>query len=281
VARPKVEIHLVGLNRALSRTSPSIVRQLASPLRRQASMDHVFRLWLIEREGQVNNVWSQETGFLEKEIPGALADFRVSRLLDAQLRENIRGLARSLTAVEDTWGDGGVTIENALVYLRALKIAAESVSADCDVVVLARPDMKINGQLRLLRLVRRALRLVDSGRPTTLLPAWGTHGGFNDRFAIMPRQHVTTLMNRLDHAPALLASQSRFHSEEFMRFACRDIRTESSIHTTMSRVRLDGRIPPNDYRTQIEHRFFRRIWTKIRKKFLSRPEKGRNNYVGG
>jgi hypothetical protein len=244
-------------------------------------MDYVFHLWLIERKGQVNNVWSQETGSLEKEIPAALADFRVSRLLDAQLRENIRGLARSLTAVEDTWGDGGVSIENALVYLEALKIAAESVSADCDVVVLARPDIKINGQLGLLRLVRRALRLVDYGRPTTLLPAWGTHGGFNDRFAVMPRQHVTTFMNRLDHAPALLASQSRFHSEEFVRFACRDIRTESSIHTTMSRVRLDGRTPPADYKTQKEHSFFFRAWTEIRKKFLSRSKNERNNYVGG
>ena len=270
MSRPKIEIHLVGLNRSLSRTSPSIERELASPFRRQKKMDCVFRLWLIDSEEIVNNRWSKELGHLETEIPPRLADFRVARLPETRLRETISGLARSLTEIEDTWGDGGVTIENALVYLRALTVAAESISADCDLVVLARPDIRINGRLGILRLVKRALSRVEAGKPTTFLPAWGKYGGFNDRFAIMPRQNAAILMNRLDDVPALVESQNRFHSEEFMRFACRDIRTESSIQTTMSRVRLDGTTPRHDYNIERERRLVFRIWTKIRKMFLRR-----------
>lgn len=266
VNRSTVEFHLVGLNRSLSRTAPSIVREIVKPLQRLQRIEASFHLWLIEREGLIRNKWSEEVGTLEVGVPRSMALFQVSRIRDSTLRSRVRRLARDFTKIEDTWRDDGVTIENALAYLEGLKIAADSVSPDCDVVVLARPDVMVNGRLRLRRIVKRACRNINRGMPTTYLPAWGTHGGLNDRFAVMPRQHAVVIMNRLDLALGLVSSGARFHSEEFMRLACSGLRIESSIHTTMSRVRIGGKVPEADRKIQKEHRLLSRFWREFRKK---------------
>ena len=174
VNRSTVEFHLVGLNRSLSRTAPSIVREIVKPLQRLQRIEASFHLWLIEREGLIRNKWSEEVGTLEVGVPRSMALFQVSRIRDSTLRSRVRRLARDFTKIEDTWRDDGVTIENALAYLEGLKIAADSVSPDCDVVVLARPDVMVNGRLRLRRIVKRACRNINRGMPTTYLPAWGT-----------------------------------------------------------------------------------------------------------
>lgn len=183
------------------------------------------------------------------------------------LRASVRGLAARLTAIEDTWQDQGKSIENALVFLKALSALAPEEHDQSDIFVLARPDVIVRGRLGIVRKIRKAQKLRESGTPTTLFPAWGTNSGLNDVFAVVPREHTDPYFRRFHEVPRLLEDGSRFHSESFLKLVYRNTRHQSSIHTPMVRVRIGGAIPELDLRFEKEHRFVNRVWREAKKKW--------------
>lgn len=262
-----VQLLLVGINRSLSYTHRSIQKELKSPLEKSPKIVVNTTLALIHQENGVQNAWSGEFGGLEQEIPGIFEDNQVQYLDGLALRASVRGLAAGLTAIEDTWQDQGKSIENALVFLKALCTLAPEAHDQSDIFVLARPDVIVRGRLGIVRAIRKAQKLRESGTPTTFLPAWGTNSGLNDVFAVVPREHTDVYFRRFEEVPRLLEDGSRFHSESFLKFVYRNTRHQSSIHTPMVRVRIGGAIPKLDLRFEKEHRFLNRIWREAKKKW--------------
>lgn len=260
-----VRLLIVGINRSLSYTHRSIQKELKGPLEKSPKVAVNSTLALIHQEHGVQNAWSGEFGALEQEIPGIFEDNEVQYLDGSALRASVRGLAARLSRIEDTWQDQGKSIENALVFLKALSALAPEEHDQSDIFVLARPDVIVRGRLGIVRKIRKAQKLRESGTPTTLFPAWGTNSGLNDVFAVVPREHTDAYFRRFHEVPRLLEEGSRFHSESFLKLIYRNTRHQSSIHTPMVRVRIGGAIPELDLRFEKEHRFFSRIRREVKK----------------
>jgi hypothetical protein len=262
-----VKLVFVGINRSLSYTHRSIQKQLIGPLAKNSRFLLDTSVALIHQEHGVQNPWSGEFGALEQEVPGIFKLDEIRYLDGSALRASVRPLGEKLTVLEDTWGDNGRSIENALVFLKALSTVAPGDNSDYDIIVFARPDVLIRGKLSIVKILRAAQRLREAGTPATILPAWGTNDGLNDLFAVVPREHAEVYFRRFDVIPSLLEAGSRFHSESFLKFVYRDTRHQSSIHTSMVRVRIGGVIPELDLRFEREHRFHNRLWREVRKKW--------------
>jgi hypothetical protein len=262
-----VKLLIVGINRSLSYTHRSIQQELKGPLEKSSRFALSTCLALIHQEEGVQNPWSGEFGSLEPDVPEIFEDDEIRYLDGAALRASVRDLASALTVIEDTWGDQGRSIENALVFLKALSTVAPKGYDDSDIIVFARPDVLIRKRLPIIKIVREAQRLREAKTPTTILPAWGTNSGLNDAFAVVPKEHVELYFRRFDVVADLLTAGGRFHSEAFLKFIYRNTLHQSSIHTPMVRVRIGGAIPEVDLRFEKEHRFHNRLWREVRKKW--------------
>jgi hypothetical protein len=268
-----VKLLIVGINRSLSYTHRSIQKELKGPLEKNSRFVVDTTLALINQENGVQNPWSGEFGELEQEVPEIFQSDEILYLDGPTLRASVRDLAEKLAEVEDTWGDQGRSIENALVFLKALSTVSPGETSDFDIIVFARPDVLIRNRLSILKILRTAQRLREAGTPTTILPAWGTNDGLNDLFAVVPKEHSKVYFRRFDVVPSLLDAASRFHSESFLKFVYRNTRHKSSIHSSMVRVRIGGVIPELDLRFEREHRFRNRLLREVRKKCRARRQK--------
>jgi hypothetical protein len=262
-----VKLLIVGINRSLSYTHRSIQKELKGPLEKSPRFILSTSLALIHQEMGVQNPWSGEFGSLEQEVPDIFTSDEIQLLDGSSLRDSVSDLAKALTLIDDTWRDQGRSIENALVFLKALSTIAPLETADSDIIVFARPDVLIRSRLSITKVITAAQRLREASAPTTILPAWGTNDGLNDLFAVVPKEHVDVYFRRFDAVPDLLDAGSRFHSESFLKFVYRNTRHQSSIHTPMVRVRIGGGIPELDLRFEREHRFHNRLWREVRKKW--------------
>jgi hypothetical protein len=268
-----VKLLIVGINRSFSYTHRSIQKELKGPLEKSSRFILNTTVALIHQEHGVRNPWSGEFGDLEQEVPDIFKSDEIRSLNGSALRASVSHLAEKLTLVEDTWGDQGRSIENALVFLKALSTLAPGETADSDIIVFARPDVLIRNRLSIIKILRKAQRLREARTPTTILPAWGTNDGLNDLFAVVPKEHAEVYFRRFDVIPGLLDAGSRFHSESFLKFVYRNTRHQSSIHTSMVRVRIGGVTPELDLRFEREHRFHNRLWREVRKKWRARKLK--------
>ena len=262
-----VKLLIVGINRSLSYTHRSIQKHLREPLERNSKFILDTSLALIHQEDGVQNPWSGEFGSLEQHVPEMFKAEEIRYLDGAALRASVKDLAQRLTNIQDTWGDQGKSIENALVFLKALSTMAPTEDDAADIIVFARPDVLIRRRLSIAKVVGAARRLRESGNATTILPAWGTNSGLNDVFAVVPKEHVDIYFRRFDKLPSLLDARMRFHSESFLKHTYKEIPHQSSIHTPMVRVRIGGSIPALDLRFEREHRLHNRLWREVRKKW--------------
>ena len=261
----RVFLLLLGLNRSLSYTSESIVRELVRPLERSKSTKFMAQLFLIQpAERFISNAWSREEGPLEAEIPESLRGVFAAILEQSELERRVLPVASELSSIADTWSDKGQSILNSLVFLQALSVARQSIPSDADVVIFARPDTRIERGLRVVRHVRSCEESRIRKTPKSLFPSWHSFGGLNDRFAIVPREHIDRYFRRVDRLPELLAQDLPYHSERFLFSSYRGASYDESIETTMVRIRIGGRPEQSDVELVKRRKWYRRrtkaIW---------------------
>lgn len=261
----RVFLLLVGLNRSLSQTSRSIVRELIRPLERSTSTSFAGGLFLIRPEGgYVENSRSDENGLIEENVPQRLSRLQTTTLQETELRRQVDGICRDLMDIEDTWGDHGRSIINSLVFMQALSIAADSIPDGSDVVIFARPDVSIERGLKILGKVNQCAQFRERKQPTSFFPSWHSFGGLNDRFVIAPREHIEQYFKRIRGVRKLTASKLRYHSERYLLESYADNSFEKSIETVMVRVRLGGVKELSDVELVRKKKWYRRrpraIW---------------------
>lgn len=142
-----VHVHIVGLNRSLSTTEASIVSRVISPLSAAPGVRVQTNIVLIRPEGAISNPLSGESGFVETQIPDSLTHWPVTYLEQKELAASAKAPAQRLLALGDVYGDGGKSIQFALIYMTALAHSARMMKETPDVAIVLRPDVKIAGRL--------------------------------------------------------------------------------------------------------------------------------------
>lgn len=236
-----VHVHIVGLNRSLSATEASIVSRVLRPLSRTPGFQVHTNIVLIRPDGAISNPLSGESGFVETEVPESLGTWPVTYVEQKDLAARVQAQARHLLELGDVYGDGGKSIEFALIYMSALAHSSEMMSETPDVAVVLRPDVKISGRLwirwRVLSLAARA----RARRPALFAPAWGSFGGVNDRFAVMSGQLAKRYLGRVQNVDLWISQGEPFDPEKFLAFSMEGSRIKRSIYTPMFRIRIGGR----------------------------------------
>ena len=241
-----VHIHIVGLNRSLSTTGASIVSRVISPLSATPGFRVRTNIVLIRPEGAISNPLSGESGFVETQVPEALATWPVTYLEQKDLAGRSKAPAKSLLALGDVYGDGGKSIEFALIYMAALAHSARMMNETPDATIVLRPDVQIAGRLwirwRVLSLAIKA----RAQQPEILVPAWGSFGGVNDRFAVMSGQLAERYLRRVENIDSWIRQGKPFDPEKFLAFSLEGSRIKRSIYTPMFRIRIGGRVENAD-----------------------------------
>jgi hypothetical protein len=154
---------------------------------------------LIRPEGAISNLVSGECGFAATEVPESLASWPVAYPDQTNLVARARAPAKRLLGLGDVYGDGGKSIDFALIYMFALAHSAQMVGEEPDVAIVLRPDVAIAGRLwirwrvLLLAMKSRAQRL------KTHAPAWGSFGRVNNRFAVMSGHLAKRHLGRVEN----------------------------------------------------------------------------------
>ena len=241
-----VHIHIVGLNRSLSTTEASIVSRVIKPLSRTRGVRVQTNIVLIRPKGAISNPLSGESGFVETQVPESLDTWPLTYLEQKDLAARAKAPAQRLLELGDVYGDGGKSIEFALIYMSALAHSARMMNETPDVAIVLRPDVQIAGRLwirwRVLSLAIKA----RAQRPEIQAPAWGSFGGVNDRFAVMSGQLTERYLRREESVDSWISQGGPFDPEKFLAFSLEGSRIKRCIYAPMFRIRIGGRLEKAD-----------------------------------
>ena len=254
-----VSLVLVGLNRSFSSTEASIRRELFKPLTASPQIRFSPSIFLLAPpKGFVTNAWSGEHGHVEKGVPLSLRDIPIRSANQDQLAGEVRGLAERCLQIDDTWRDDGATILHSLIFLKALSLAKRLIAKESEVVIFARPDIEIDKGLRIVHYVRRCANSRSNGAPASLFPDWHSFGGLNDRFAILPREHIDRYFGRINRLENIVLQNRPYHSERFLLEVYRGANFEKCIDTPMVRIRVGARPEQSDVELVRKRKWYRR-----------------------
>lgn len=245
------DVIVCGLNRSLTFTHGSIDRQILQPLQNSRLFDMSVNLFLIAPEGhEIANPRSAEAGQIERHLPPAWEGIPSRTLPMADLLRQTGSLKRELQKRPDRWSDNWASLTNILVFLEALRTSFDELMATkkSGVVVFCRPDLVIEGRLRIKALVMATYLLAKVGINAVFVPEWAHYKGHNDRFAVMSLPAAEAYFRRIERIVDLLKPGQPFHSETFLKLALADQFVFPVIKTPMLRVRIGGRRDGEDER---------------------------------
>jgi hypothetical protein len=94
--------------------------------------------------------------------------------------------------------------------------------------------------------------------PVSYFPDWHSFGGLNDRFAIVPREHIDRYFGRINCLDSIDFQNRPYHSERFLLEVYRGANFEKRIDTIMVRIRIGGRPEQSDAELARKRKWYRR-----------------------
>ena len=258
--KASVHVLVVGLNRSLSYTAKSINHRLIDPLKRFPLFDLRVHTFLIQPQGGlIDNPRSGESGPIETSMDSW--DHPTSYLKMDELLYETEADRAFLSTRPDRLQDERKSEGNALLFLRALSSSFEALRPilENSVVVLCRPDVSIEGSLRIRLMVATAALATVLRFPLAFLPEWAKFRGLNDRFAVMSGPCVRPYFTRINLLQELVPEGEPFHSESFLKKALERCSTWSVIKTPMVRIRIGGKREKDDESLADRLRWRRRV----------------------
>lgn len=241
-----ITILVVGLNRSLSYTAPSIVRRVQKPLEKSFLFSVRTNLAFIVPRGPVINHRSGEHGDVEINLPQSLSATNIWNLDEEDLQGETMETLEKVRDFPDWGDDNGRAVRNALTYMAALKVAYRKCLGSTDQYILVRPDLAIEGRLWLKTRLFANHFLRIFGAQVIVLPSWGKFGGLNDRFAIVPDKFAVDYFERDTGLSSWIQGSKGLPAELFLLDALRAARHVSTIATPMFRIRLGGVVESRD-----------------------------------
>jgi hypothetical protein len=243
----RVAVCFYGITRCLQKTLPSIEESLFGPLLAAGVDLSVFLHCLTmesvtnERSGELDcQLDPNEWRMLCPAGPNALAE--PQEAVDEKLEHEI------YRKQPDPWGDGYVSMKNHVRALysqaRALELVPSPLSFDA--IISARPDILYPQPFD--------PKWVPFGvkKPTICIPAFGTFGGLNDRFAVgSPAAMVRYMLRGHDYRALHLSSAPGQHKkltgEKFLAKWVKERRLKvRRLEWTFARMRANGEISERD-----------------------------------
>jgi hypothetical protein len=199
-------------------------------------------------KGKIVNPRTNEEGTVEMMLPQTFTKWPTNYVDQVSIDERLRSLGIDKeSSAFGRWQDSG-SWANFLTYLVALEVAFTDRDAfrDADVVVVLRPDLRIEGRLHITSWVVLAWFLSRFRKNTALVPSWSSHNGFNDRFAILSSQVTPTYLTRVGRVREHFAKKPRHNSEQFLKAVMSESLVAQIIATPMFRIRIGGIPEPSD-----------------------------------
>ena len=245
----KVHVAIVGINRSLRFTWPSIEKQVLTPLRSRRGLSITVSLTLIDPpNGTVVNDRSSEQGSLDDFVPDTLQDQDLLLIDQGALDRDIEKKFSDFEGFNDPWSDDKSSLRNLARFLSALSTTYEaSIKANNpDVVIFLRPDVLLLDRLYIGNRVS-ALKIIDRfTRGAAILPTWGRQRGLNDRFAVLSGRAVSAYFQRIELLSKRFFDGKSPNSEKLLKEALRGIKVSNSVYARMPRVRIGGVIAYRD-----------------------------------
>lgn len=220
--------------------------RVISPLSATPGVRVQINIVLIRPDGAISNALSGESGFVETEVPETLRTFALTYLEQKDLAARSKAAAKRLLALGDVYGDGGKSIEFALIYMSALAHSARMMNETPDVAIVLRPDVQIAGRLWIRWRVLSLAINARAQQPEIQAPAWGSFGGVNDRFAVMSGRLAERYLGRVENVDAWVSLGKPFDPEKFLSLALDGSKIKRTIYTPMFRIRIGGRLEKAD-----------------------------------
>jgi hypothetical protein len=246
----RVYVLIVGINRSLSYTHPSIDRHIIEALNRSPFFNVEVMVSLIHPPGdRIDNPRSREHGDLETNVPAHWGDYPLLHLSMSELESTVDRHYESFLALGDVWGDGGKSLHNILNFMAALKTTYQHYLSrrSSGVVVFCRPDILLGDHLGIRRHTFVASLANFFNKRLVIVPNWGAkHDGLNDRFAVLSWPTVEDYFCRVDQVDSIPFTREGFHSESFLWQSMANTARLRLIFSSMWRIRLGGQPDKKD-----------------------------------
>lgn len=177
----KIQVLVVGFNRSLSVTYPTIKRRILEPL---GSAGEVHPTFILSRSRKkMFSEWSGEDGLAEWNPPQSVL-FSPHVLVE---QEDIDAKLATLFEHVEAWSTGRPSVDktNAINLLRQLWLldfAQQFIDPQADVLFYLRPDLLVRNRFP-AKLLRELVNEPKGLGPTVWTPNWGFQP--NDRMALM------------------------------------------------------------------------------------------------
>lgn len=249
----KIAVAFFGIPRASSICLPSIIENLLKNVNHFAEIKFFYHFFLQDR---IDNPHSGEYA----ELPADEYEpfLKYSGLLEPRGICLSAWSADDMSAFGDAWGDGHSVI-NLLHQLHSLnQVTALVGDFNPDAVLFLRPDLYYHEPLDPC-----LLEIAAKNANAVFLPAWQSHGGYNDRFAVCGRHAYRCYGSRITFASRYCHDLAvPLHAERFLAYSLRQSElTVFPIRMHATRVRIGGRF--------VNERFYVEKALLLRKRFFA------------
>jgi hypothetical protein len=232
----QIEIAIIGFNRSMSFTWPMILRNVIEPLKSK-EIDVIINGVISSSKEYIESERNNERGFGETNVPDAERYAKLIELDQAEVDTAIDELFQEFLkkklfhpGLQDSQKE--LALLNLLRYLYLQSKYCDLIDEATDLVVFIRPD--------LLPIDKFYYRKYLEKSESILLPSWGTHSGYNDRFAIIPAFLARKYLNRFTLLPEYSEMNDELHSERFLKWSLQGVPSEEIVVERMPRVRIGG-----------------------------------------
>jgi hypothetical protein len=263
VTKPKIAVAMYGIPRGSEITMPSLMKHFIEPARRIGECRVFYHLF---QQDRVINVRSGEDAPLPHDAYAPFADFngeleRPGPCLDLWQFDRIREFG-------DHYRDDFCSVRNLVHQLHSMRQVTAWLSPwRPDVVLYLRPDLLYHTGPD----VSTIETLCEHPR-RCIVPDWQWWGGYNDRFAFCGAEAYAAYGNRIERAIEFSERTGRpLQAERLLRYVLQN--AGASVRTTAiraDRVRVDGRIKPEDFSAHATAGSIRRQLEIIRLHLLTR-----------
>jgi hypothetical protein len=243
---PNVAIVFFGMARSTRLTIDSIRAHVYAPNDRpELRLTRFASLNIVDK---INNIRSNEFNIDLPKGDQFLLECD-SYLNFVQDDENINDLLESARTRRDVYQNDWQSVRNLLHQLMSLKRAWRYIKLfhgdTFDYFVFLRPDLMYLDPINLAEIIGGF-----SAPNSIAVPAWQSHDGLNDRFAVADAVAARHYANRIDRVAAM-CRQRALHAESLLRFVLATARCNVlPLAARARRVRADGRLYPEVFTPQ-------------------------------
>ena len=241
IKKKKISICFFGITRDLSKTFPSIEKNIISPAFKHAEVKVFCHFYDLK---EIDNIRSQEK---QKIINNNWHLFKAHKLVSEEPNYIFKNYSlENIIKFGDDYNDNYKSIKNLIHQLFSLKKVYElSKSYYSDLTIFVRPDLYYWNSFE-----KNIYELLNFPKDFIAIPNWQFHKGLNDRFAICTSDYASKIYsNRIKEINNCLIYTKRPLNAEFLLLysVCKSKAKTLLLEIKASRVRANGKIVSENF----------------------------------